>query len=184
MRLFVEEGVRSMLGLKPPIFFVSAYLAKKAKAAGPGLEADALLQASGFEELERYITDLLDEEGRVRLKLESPLGVVEELVRRYERAVDERVSLLDDDFKMSKNIESQLELYKEEDNRGGRVLARADRGIRSRAPPSSPGALPGVALAPQALLPDSLAEKHPNLPKEAPGACSCFAGSNAIWVHL
>jgi hypothetical protein len=114
VRLFVEDGVRSMLGLKPPIFFVSAHLARKAKDAGPGLEADALLQASGFEELERYITGLLDEEGRVRLKLESPLGVVEEFVRRYGLAVDERMSLLEEDFKMSENVESQLELYKED----------------------------------------------------------------------
>src|ERR687885_2672321 len=50
VRLFVEEGVRSMLGLKPPIFFVSAYLARKAKIADSGLETDALLKASGFEE--------------------------------------------------------------------------------------------------------------------------------------
>ncbi len=114
VRLFVEDGVNSMLGLKPPIFFVSSYLARKAKATGPGIEADALLEASGFEELERYVTDLLDEEGRVRLKLESPLGVVEELVRRYGLAVDERMSLLEDDFKMSENVESQLELYKED----------------------------------------------------------------------
>jgi small GTP-binding protein len=114
VRLFVEEGVNSMLGLKPPIFFVSAYLARKAKLAGPGVEANALMQASGFEELERYVRDLLDEEGRVRLKLESPLGVVEELVRRYGLAVDERISLLEDDFKMAENVESQLELYKED----------------------------------------------------------------------
>ena len=114
VRLFVEEGVNSMLGLKPPIFFVSAYLARKAKLAGPGVESNALMQASGFEELERYVKDLLDEEGRVRLKLESPLGVVEELVRRYRLAVDERVSLLEDDFKMAENVESQLELYKED----------------------------------------------------------------------
>jgi small GTP-binding protein len=112
VRHFVEEGVNSMLGLKPPTFFVSAYLARKAKLAGPGVESDALMQASGFEELERYVRDLLDEEGRVRLKLESPLGVVEELVRRYGLAVDERMSLLEDDFKMSENVESQLELYK------------------------------------------------------------------------
>lgn len=114
VRLFIEEGVRSMLGLKPPIFFVSSYLARKAKSADSGLEADALLKASGFEELERYITDLLDEEGRVRLKLESPLGIVEELVRRYGFVVDERMSLLEEDFKMSENVESQLELYKED----------------------------------------------------------------------
>ncbi len=114
VRRFIEDGVRSMLGLKPPIFFVSAYLAGKAKSTGPGLESDALLNASGFGELELYIMDLLDEEGRVRLKLESPLGVVEEIVRRYGLSVEERVSLLEDDFKMTENVESQLELYKED----------------------------------------------------------------------
>ncbi len=114
VRLFVEEGIRSTLGLRPPIFFVSAYLAGKAKASAPGIEADALLDASGFGELERYVRDLLDEEGRVRLKLESPLGVVEELVRRYERAVDERVALLEDDFRMTEDVEAQLGAYKED----------------------------------------------------------------------
>src|ERR687893_2577036 len=114
VRRFVEEGVSSALNLKPPIFFVSSQLAQKAKFSGSELEAGALLGASGFSELERYVTDLLDEEGRVRLKLESPLGVVEELVRRYRLAIEERVSLLEDDFKMAENVESQLEAYRED----------------------------------------------------------------------
>src|ERR687893_6704 len=114
VRSFVEGGIRSMLGLTPPIFFVSALLARKAKAATSTIERDALLRASGFEELERYVTDLLDEEGRIRLPLESPLGVVEELDRRYRAAVDERLSLLEEDFRTSENAESKLELYKED----------------------------------------------------------------------
>src|SRR5918911_3075134 len=114
VRSFVEGGIRSMLGLAPPIFIVSALLARKAKAATSTIERDALIRASGFAELERYITDLLDEEGRVRLKLESPLGVVEELDRRYRTVVDERLSLLEEDFRTSENIESQLDLYKED----------------------------------------------------------------------
>jgi small GTP-binding protein len=114
VRSFVEGGIRSALDLTPPIFFVSALLARKAKAATSTIERDALLAASGFAELERYVTDLLDEEGRVRLKLESPLGVIEELSRRYRAAVDERLSLLEEDFRTSENVESQLELYKED----------------------------------------------------------------------
>ncbi|CAN5237522.1 dynamin family protein [soil metagenome] len=132
VRLFVEEGVRSMLGLKPPIFFVSAYLAGKAKATTPGLESDALLKASGFEELERYVMNLLDEEGRVRLKLESPLGVVEEISRRYGLAVNERMSLLEDDFKMSENVEAQLGAYKEDMKRDFEArLAEVENIIRA-----------------------------------------------------
>jgi len=114
VRRFVEEGVRSALGLQPPIFFVSAALARKAKAAGPGLEGDALLNASGFSELERYVTDLLDEEGRVRLKLESPLGVVERLLLRYGSTVEERLGLLKDDFETSERVEEDLRLYVED----------------------------------------------------------------------
>src|SRR5215211_4923314 len=114
VRSFVEGGIRSALGLTPPIFLVSALLARKAQAATSTIERDALLAASGLGELERYVTDLLDEEGRVRLKLESPLGVVEELGRRYRAAVDERLSLLEEDFRTSENVESQLELYKED----------------------------------------------------------------------
>src|ERR671916_2169769 len=114
VRSFVEGGIRSMLGLTPPIFFVSALLARKAKAATSTIERDALLHASGFDELERFITELLDEEGRIRLKLESPLGVIEELDRRYRAAVDERLSLLEEDLRTSEKVESQLEVYKED----------------------------------------------------------------------
>jgi small GTP-binding protein len=114
VRSFVDGGIRSALDLTPPIFFVSALLARKAKAATNALERDALMKASGFAELESYVTDLLDEGGRVRLKMESPLGVVDELIRRYGGAVDERLALLQEDFRTAENVESQLELYKED----------------------------------------------------------------------
>ena len=117
VRSFVDKGIRSALGLTPPIFFVSSLLARKAKAATNAMERDALMQASGFTELEGYVTDLLDEEGRVRLKMESPLGVIDELNRRYRSAVDERLSLLEDDFRTAENVESQLGLYREDMDR-------------------------------------------------------------------
>ena len=114
VRSFVDKGIRSALGLTPPIFFVSALLARKAKTATNAMERDALMKASGFAELESYVTDLLDEEGRVRLKMESPLGVVDELNRRYRGTVNERLSLLEDDFRTAENVESQLGLYKDD----------------------------------------------------------------------
>jgi small GTP-binding protein len=114
VRSFVDGGIRSALGLTPPIFFVSALLARKAKAATNAMERNALMKASGYAELESYVTDLLDEGGRVRLKMESPLGVVDELNRRYRGAVEERLALLQEDFRTAENVESQLELYKED----------------------------------------------------------------------
>jgi small GTP-binding protein len=117
VRSFVDKGIRSALGLTPPIFFVSSLLARKAKAATNAMERDALMKASGFTELEGYVTDLLDEEGRVRLKMESPLGVVDELNRRYRGTVNERLVLLEDDFRTAENVESQLGLYREDMDR-------------------------------------------------------------------
>jgi small GTP-binding protein len=117
VRSFVDGGIRSALGLRPPIFFVSSLLARKAKAATNAMERDALMRASGFSELEDYVGDLLDEEGRVRLKMESPLGVVEELNRRYRGAVGERLALLAEDFRTAENVEAQLGLYREDMNR-------------------------------------------------------------------
>jgi small GTP-binding protein len=114
VRSFVEDGLRSALGLSPPIFFVSSLLARKAKDATSAMERDALLGVSGFGDLETYVHDLLDEEGRVRLKLQSPLGPVEELARRYRGAVEERLNLLEDDFRTSENVEAQLKLYTED----------------------------------------------------------------------
>ncbi|MDQ3856342.1 MAG: dynamin family protein [Chloroflexota bacterium] len=114
VRDFVQQGVRSLLDITPPIFLVSARLAKHGKSAQSPLERDALLKVSGFEALERYVFDLLDEEGRVRLKLESPLGVAEQLVERYHLGVNERMKLLEQDFKMAQNVESQLQLYRED----------------------------------------------------------------------
>ena len=114
VRSFVENGIRSALGLTPPVFFVSALLARKAKAATNAMERNALIKASGFARLESYVTELLDEEGRVRLKMESPLGVMDELNRRYRGAVDERLALLEEDFRTAENVESQLELYKDD----------------------------------------------------------------------
>ncbi|MBA4115737.1 MAG: dynamin family protein [Rubrobacter sp.] len=108
VRTFVADGLKSTLGLAPPMFFVSSLLARKAKRASSEMERNALLKASGFGELESYVSDVLDEEGRVRIKLESPLGVVVELVRRYGRAVGERLSLLEDDFRTAENVEAQL----------------------------------------------------------------------------
>ena len=114
VRRFVEEGLRTALGLSPPVFFVSSLLARRGKDATSAMERDALLGVSGFADLEAFVHDLLDEEGRIRLKLQSPLGPVEELARRYRGSVEERLNLLEDDFRTSENVEAQLALYAED----------------------------------------------------------------------
>ena len=75
---FVGDAAQQSLSVRPPIFPVSARLADRAKHGEP-----SLWEASGFAALERYLHDSLDERGRFRLKLTSPLGVGDVLARRY-----------------------------------------------------------------------------------------------------
>lgn len=111
---FVEEGVRSLLGITPPVFLVSARLAQRALSSQSHMESDALRNAAGFPELEAFIHDLLDEENRVRLKLESPLGVAERLASKYGASVSERLSLLDQDFRTTETIENNLRAFRQD----------------------------------------------------------------------
>jgi len=110
---FVRENALPLLGRQPEVFPLSARLAQRAKLRGP--EGEGAVEAwrdSRFEQIERYITDTLDESERIRLKLLNPLGVAQSLAGKYGSAVSERLTLLQDDFSTIDSIERQIELYK------------------------------------------------------------------------
>jgi small GTP-binding protein len=113
---FVRENIERLLGFAPEVFPVAALLAQQAKAIAdrnPG-ERDRLWAASRFEALERYVVETLDEEGRIRLKLLSPLGIAEHLAERYQVDAHERLEVLRGDLATIDNIERQLGVYQED----------------------------------------------------------------------
>ncbi len=110
---FVQDGFRQLLGLEPPIFPISGRMAIQAKLQ-PGPESAQLWQFSGFGPLEQYIFNTLDQASRLQLKLLSPLSVVSRLLGRYQQAVTERLTLLEQDSRIIENIERQLALYQED----------------------------------------------------------------------
>ena len=77
-------------------------------------ERDRLWEASRFGPLEDYIFATLDQEGRIRLKLLSPLGVAERLDEKYLQVTDERLTVLRDDVATIDNIERQLVAYQDD----------------------------------------------------------------------
>ncbi len=123
---FVEDNAQLLLGMRPPIFPVSARLAQKAKAI-TGAEHEALWQASRFAALEEFILNTLDERQRVRLKLENPLGVADRMQAQYLSNAQARLDLLREDFKTLDDIQEQL-IGHEEDMRRNFVdkLSRVD----------------------------------------------------------
>ena len=117
MRDFVQEQVQTLLGLTPPVFMISSRAARKAKSSDDRAERSRLMEESGFDKLEAYISNLMSQKDLAHLNLQSPLGVAEELVRRYRNASAERASLLSEDDKMVESLDSQLDAYREETRR-------------------------------------------------------------------
>jgi hypothetical protein len=110
---FVQDSARRLLGIAPETFGVSSRLALRAKQGEPSLWA-----ASGFDALERYIRESLDERSRFRLKLANPIGVGQALAHRYVTIAEERLQVLAVDVELLEQIARQLTVYREDLARG------------------------------------------------------------------
>ncbi len=110
---FVCENCKNLLDFQPEIFPVSALRAQQARTA-IGLSAVELWESSRFGPLEEYLFHTLDEQERVRLKLLSPLGVMQRLLDEAQRSVGQRANLLAEDARTVATIEEQLRLYEED----------------------------------------------------------------------
>ena len=111
---FVRAGVERLLGFRPTVFPVSARLALQARDASDGGERDAARQASRFEVLETFVSETLDERGRLALKLASPLGVAERVGRTFVMAAEEKLALLAADMRLVESIDQQLGAYRDD----------------------------------------------------------------------
>ena len=109
IQAFVAENARTLLGITPEIFPVSARKALLAKRGQP-----ALWKESRFEPLEDFIHRTLDEKGRLKLKLLSPLGVGRHLAGRYLDIVASRLDLLKTDLDTLADVDAQLAEYEED----------------------------------------------------------------------
>lgn len=109
---FVAENARTLLGIDPQIFPVSSRLALRAKEAAKNGHPDASMWSkSRFEPLEIFMLEQLDARERLRLKLENPLGVADNLIETYSKVVNDRQDLLRGDFQTLDTIEEQLAGY-------------------------------------------------------------------------
>ncbi len=113
VRAFVSDNCKSLLGFTPQIFPVSASQAQQSQKSS-GSEAAGLWEKSGFGPLEHFLFHTLDELERIRLKLSTPLGVVQRLLKETRAVVDQRASLLAEDARTISTIENQLHLHRED----------------------------------------------------------------------
>lgn len=111
---FVRENATRILNAQPEIFSVSARLAQKAALAGSETDRDTLQAASGIHALERYITETLDDNSRLELKLRNPLGVGVHLLTEAKSRNDAQTHEISEDVSLSATLEGMLENYRNE----------------------------------------------------------------------
>ena len=103
---FVKESADRLIGDRPRIFAVSTKLAQEAKKGNP-----RAWTLSGFEEVEDYIYNTLDDVGRFTLKLSNPLGVGQKLINHQLELVQSDLDSLEDDSALLDDIERQQSIY-------------------------------------------------------------------------
>jgi GTP-binding protein EngB required for normal cell division len=111
---FVGENAGALLGETPEIFAVSARQAQEARGSAAESVASEFWESSGFERVEDYLLNTLDQQERVRLKLLNPLNVGLRLASKYKDATFERLKLLAQDVEALQNIDQQLALFHQE----------------------------------------------------------------------
>ena len=103
---FVTGGVQRLLGMSPPVFAVSARAARRGRAGDA-----AAWEASGFAPLEQHLGSALDDRGRLRMKLRSPLGVGRRLAGDLLRESEARLALLAADRATVDEVERGIAQY-------------------------------------------------------------------------
>ena len=118
VREYLQREVHNRLGTAAPtIYMVSALEALRAKkgarAAGvaPGTAPAGLDPLNEYPELERYIVETLRQTERIRLKLQSPLGVVRHIVATNLATLETRLQVVREDGHVLQSIRDQLERY-------------------------------------------------------------------------
>lgn len=129
---FVKTNAKEVLHEEPEIFALSSKQAVEAKVAirqlrkgyvgAKDTEKDALLAAetalqeqlkkSGFQALEEYITGSLGSMDKIALKINNPLGISENLLEKYSKALKSRKSLLQTDISALTTVEQELMQFK------------------------------------------------------------------------
>lgn len=106
---FVTDAAHKLVGEVQAVFAVSAKQAQKAKAGQPQWWG-----SSGFEPLESYIHQTLDDDGRFRLKLLNPLGVGQKLIKKQLADLAADLASLEEDRTLLRDVEGQMLYYNED----------------------------------------------------------------------
>ena len=104
---FVRTSAETALEIEIPVIPVSSRLARKARAS----MSHELWKESGFEELEQFIQDKLDEKSRFTMKMLSALGVASKVETETTSRIQNELQFYNEDRKLTETIRGEVDLY-------------------------------------------------------------------------
>ncbi len=111
---FILKHTAAILGDTPELFPVSARLAQRALAEPDEDQRQKMRVSSRLEDLEKYITSTLDDDTRLLLKFQNPLGVADNLIMQAEQLNRAQLDDLKDDRRTVDSIDASITSYENE----------------------------------------------------------------------
>ena len=104
---YISQNARVLLGMEAKIFSVSAKQSLEQKQRENKPDAN-------LKEIEDFISATLGSDEYISLKLNSPLGVSENICQKYTNRIKEQEELLSADVRLLEDIQNQLALFKQD----------------------------------------------------------------------
>ena len=117
---FVRTNAESALKIEIPVIPVSSRMAKRARSE----MSHELWKESGFEALEQFIQDKMDEKARFTMKMLSALGIASKVEAETTSRVQSELQFYNEDLKLTETIRKEVDLYRND------MFKEIDRSMR------------------------------------------------------
>jgi small GTP-binding protein len=108
---FILKHTATILGDQPQLVPVSAKLAQRALSESDPTERARLRSLSRLDDLERFISDTLDDVTRLELKFNNPLGVAERLIDQAAEGLAAQSEAINEDKVTAASLETVITEY-------------------------------------------------------------------------
>lgn len=111
---FILTHTTSLLGETPRLLPVSAKLAQRAAIEQNPEDRARLRRESRLDDLEEFINNVLEDQTRMLLKFNNPLGVADHLLQEVSQTLTSQIELLREDTVTVSSLETAIQQYQQD----------------------------------------------------------------------
>lgn len=109
VQTFVQQQLRELLDLQPPIFMVSARIALKEQGAGTNLFTGAPGDPGGINAVREYLRTTFERVPPAKQKLYAQLDYADSVVQRQTAALEKQIAMISSDTALAEGLRQELE---------------------------------------------------------------------------